>query len=107
MYHGEKRKKFQNENGGFSLVMVLVAIAFVAILVSLILYTTMINYQIKVADLRNKRSFYTAEHALNEIKAGLEQDVSRAFGRAYLYVMENYSQYSDEERGDEFAREYL
>jgi len=87
--------------------MVIVVIAFVSILVSLILYTTLINYQIKAADLRNKRSFYTAEHALEEIKAGLEQDVSWALGGAYLSVMEDYAQYTDEQRSEEFQSMYV
>lgn len=60
-----KRKK----NQGFSLLTVIVAVAFIGILGMLILYIAMANFQMKITDLKGKDSFYTAEKA-----AGRSQD---------------------------------
>lgn len=106
--HGkESMRKKRKDNRGSSMVMVIVAMAFVGMLVSVILYMSLLNYRIKMADVKNKDSFYSAENALDEIKAGLEQEISKALGSAYLTVMENYTLYSDAGRSEEFAWQYV
>ena len=86
-----KRKK----NQGFSLLTVIVAVAFIGILGMLILYIAMANFQMKITDLKGKDSFYTAEKALEEVRTGLQEDVGEAMSTAYIKVLETYSQDSD------------
>lgn len=84
-----RRIKKQHE-GGFSLFTVIVAVSFVGILGLLVLYIALANFQMKVTDLKGKDSFYTAERALEEIRAGLQEDVGNAMATAYTRVMEAY-----------------
>lgn len=85
-----KSKKMNNK--GFSFLLVIVAMSFVAILVAVMLLLAYQNYQMKHTDLKSEDNFYTAEQVLDEIKAGLQSDVSAAVSDAYGYVMERYSE---------------
>lgn len=59
-----KTKRQQNQ--GFSLFTVLIAVSFVGILGLLVLYIALANFNMKVTDLKGKDSFYTAERALEK-----------------------------------------
>ena len=85
----------RKKNQGFSLLTVIVAVAFIAILGMLILYIAMANFQMKVTDLKGKDSFYTAEQALEEVRTGLQEDVGEAMSVAYIKVLETYSKDAD------------
>lgn len=84
-------KNRQKDNRGFSVITVLIAIAFIGIMAMLVLYISMTNLQMKTTDLKAKDSFYTAENALDEIRAGLQEDVGEAMSDAYVEVMEAYT----------------
>ena len=83
-----KRKK---DNRGFSLITVILADAFIAILGLLVLYLALQNFRMKATNIKGKDSFYTAEQALEEIRMGLQQDVGDAMSTAYIKVMEAYN----------------
>ena len=85
------RKIKKQHEGGFSLFTVIVAVSFVGILGLLVLYIALANFQMKVTDLKGKDSFYTAERALEEIRAGLQEDVGNAMSAAYTQVLEAYN----------------
>lgn len=102
------QRAFQkSDNKGATLVVVIVAMALLGILSSVILYTTYINYKIKLTEARANDNFYTGEVAMEEIKAGLQQEVSNAFSSAYISVMQNYSAYDEVERISQFQYLYL
>ena len=84
-----KTKRQQNQ--GFSLFTVLIAVSFVGILGLLVLYIALANFNMKVTDLKGKDSFYTAERALEEIRTGLQEDVGNAMSKAYTQVLESYN----------------
>ena len=84
-----KTKRQQNQ--GFSLFTVLIAVSFVGILGLLVLYIALSNFNMKITDLKGKDSFYTAERALEEIRTGLQEDVGNAMSKAYTQVLENYN----------------
>ena len=84
-----KTKKQQNQ--GFSLFTVLIAVSFVGILGLLVLYIALSNFNMKITDLKGKDSFYTAERALEEIRTGLQEDVGNAMSKAYTQVLESYN----------------
>lgn len=81
----------RQHNKGFSLFTVLIAVSFVGILGLLVLYIAIANFNMKVTDLKGKDSFYTAERAIEEIRAGLQQDVGDAMSNAYTQVLETYN----------------
>lgn len=87
------------DNRGFSLINVIIAVAFIGIMGMLVLYLALHNYQMKVAGIKGKDSFYTAEQALEEIRLGLQQDVGDAMSRAYIKVMETYNVDNDSKDG--------
>lgn len=85
----EKRIRNLNNNGSALLTVILV-VAFLTILATTLLYITGMNFQIKQADYQNKKNFYSGEIALEEIRAGLMEDVSKAAVEAYADVAMNY-----------------
>lgn len=90
----KKRKKVllkKLNNKGSAIVSVIVVVAFVSILATTILYVSGMNYYMKMTDLKTKESFYSAETALEEIKAALVKEVSTASEEAYTEVMINYA----------------
>ena len=87
------------DNRGFSLINVIIAVAFIGIMGMLVLYLALHNYQRKVAGIKGKDSFYTAEQALEEIRLGLQQDAGDAMSRAYIKVMETYNVDNDSKDG--------
>ena len=71
------------DDAGSTLITVIVAIAFVTILVSIILGTTLVNVRMKGIDRRTKDDFYYAERSLNDIYTGLGQEMAKVAGDEY------------------------
>lgn len=82
------RNKLNNK--GSALVTVVVVIAFITILATLILYLSVMNFQMKANDYRTKESFYDAEVPLEEIKLQMAVDMSSACEKAYIDLMAQY-----------------
>ena len=97
----------QKQNRGSSIVIVIVAIAFVGILGATILWMSLSNYMMKTTDAKHKASFYSAETVFEQITAGLQEDASVAVDAAYIYVMQRYSTLNEGERNHEFQVQYL
>ncbi|MBR1910551.1 MAG: hypothetical protein IJ821_08195 [Lachnospiraceae bacterium] len=72
-----------NQNEGSTLITVIVAIAFVTILTTIILGTTVVNVRMKGIDRRTRDDFYYAEKALNDIYTGLGQELAVIAGDEY------------------------
>ena len=78
---GQSLRQLQNElwnqkrrNRGSSIVIVIIAMAMIGILATTLLWMSYINYKIKVNDIRNKNSFYSAEMVMEQIVAGLQKE---------------------------------
>ena len=84
------RRLYRLEDG-FSMITVLVAIAFIGIMAMMVLSISAINFRMKATNIKGQSSFYIAEKALNDIKAGLQSDVGDAMSNAYVKVLENYN----------------
>lgn len=93
--HKIKWVQNRKKNQGFSLLTVIVSVAFIGIMAMLVLYMALANFNMKVTDLKGKDSFYTAEQALEEIRTGLQEDVGNAMSIAYTKVLETYSKDAD------------
>lgn len=81
--------RFRKDNRGDTLVIVLVGIFLIGLLGSAILASTAMNYQMKNIDKGQKKNFYTAEQALDEVYAGVGSDVMKSMEYAYTYVLDN------------------
>lgn len=98
------------DNRGSTLILVVTCIAFIAILGSLILSSTVRNLKSTDFDQKETRNFYETETALDEIKAGLEEVTGDALEEAYTFVMENYlanAYKTGEEKEAIFARKFV
>lgn len=84
-------KKLKKDNRGVSLVMVIAAIALVTVLVTVALTMGLWNYQMKATNRISKNNFYDAERVLDEIRLGLQSDVSDAMSQAYVETMADYT----------------
>lgn len=88
----ERLKQIGREsNQGFSLITVIIAIAFIGTMAMIILGVSSTNFYMKTTKMKGTSSFYTAEKALDEIKAGLQEDVAIAMSEAYTKVLEQYN----------------
>ena len=92
--HGKTEKlnkRFRNDDSGSAIVIVIIAMALIGILVSAILWSAYMNYMIKISDIRNKKSFYSAETVMEQIVAGLQHEASAAITLSYQEVMQNWN----------------
>lgn len=105
------KKCSEGENKGFSVLAVIMSIAFVGMLVMVVLYMALANYQMRQTGLRGTKSFYSAETALDEIKAGLQEKAGDALSDAYVKVLEQYTNTTGEDslqkRKQMFEGEYV
>ncbi len=83
-------RKRQTDNRGLALVTVIVAIGFVAALVSILLMTTLVNFKMKVVNEKGNDTFYSAEQVMDEIAVGLQRIVSDAISQSYAEILEKY-----------------
>lgn len=87
----ENKRRLHNlikNDRGSTLITVIVAIAFVTILVSIILGTTVVNVRMKGIDRRTHDDFYYAERALNDIYTGIGQELAIIAGDEYEKAFE-------------------
>ena len=105
------QKKLWNRkrrNSGSSIVIVIIAMAMIGILATTLLWMSYVNYKIKVNDIRNKNSFYSAETVMEQIVAGLQKEVSDSVAVAYQEVLSNWEALENEtNRYSTFASVYL
>ncbi|MDD3138992.1 MAG: hypothetical protein PHX08_08480 [Lachnospiraceae bacterium] len=99
--------KKQKENEGSSIVIVIVSMALVGILTTIILMLVVMNYKMKEIDARAKDTFYSAELAMDEIRTGLQNEVSDAFTTGYIDVMQQYTSTTESQRKELFQYTYV
>ena len=112
---GQSLRQLQNElwsqkrrNRGSSIVIVIIAMAMIGILATTLLWMSYINYKIKVNDIRNKNSFYSAEMVMEQIVAGLQKEASDSVAVAYQEVLSNWDELqSESNRYSSFTSTYL
>lgn len=75
--------KGKKNNSGSTIVIVLLMTSFVLILSTLITTTTLINLKMKMASSQSSKSFYTAEEAVDEVRASLGTVSVKCFNKAY------------------------
>lgn len=88
-----RRRKLNNN--GSTLVMAIILISFITILASVVLSASITNIAMKRADNNSKKSFYSAEAAVDEIYAGLGMAAMDALSSAYESVAGNLVEMTD------------
>ncbi|MBE5865587.1 MAG: hypothetical protein E7292_05140 [Lachnospiraceae bacterium] len=79
------------DNRGSALLTVVLVVTFLTILATILMYISGLNFQIKEADYRNKKSFYEGEKGTEAIKVELMKDVSDAAFRANQDLSINFA----------------
>lgn len=103
----EIRGRRKTDNKGSALVVVIIAMAFIGILASVLMYMSLLNYQMKVNNLKAKDNFYSAETVLDEIRSYMGTQISESVGNAYENVLQNYSSTSAEEKTSKLRYYFL
>lgn len=85
----EKKQKGNMGNRGSSMVMALVAVAFVAVLGTTIITMAVSALKMKSMEARAKKAYYNADMAVDEIYSGLGREAYLQVGNAYEYVISN------------------
>lgn len=99
--------KKRRDDRGSAIVIVIIAMAMIGILATTLLWMAYMNYMIKVADIRNKNSFYSAEEVVEQVMSGLRRESAEAVGVAYREVLANWDNLeSEEERSNVFMTTY-
>ena len=88
--------KKRRDDRGSAIVIVIIAMAMIGILATTMLWMAYMNYMIKVADIRNKNSFYTAEEVVEQVMSGLRRESAEAVGIAYREVLSNWDNLESE-----------
>lgn len=104
---GKVWQTLQGNERGSAIVMVLVAMAFVGIMASLLMYVSLVNYRVKITDRKAKDNFYSAEFAMDEIRAGLQDVVYHGFSKAYEETMQNYAADENVSKNTFFKERYV
>ncbi|MBE5955534.1 MAG: hypothetical protein E7253_03685 [Lachnospiraceae bacterium] len=92
----KKLNQYHSNRGGalLSVVIVMTIVSILGVLIMSVAYT---NLNMKVVDKKATDNFYSAEAVMEEIMAGLQEEVSDQYKAAYTSVMERY--------GEEFKNE--
>lgn len=85
------------------MVMVVAVIAMFAILITIILSMSVMNYRMKTTNQKSTLHFYAVEEGVDEVKAGLTQQLSQASMKAYQEVMENFATTDETQRTMKFT----
>lgn len=105
LYKWAKKKR---DDRGSAIVIVIIAMAMIGILATTLLWMAYMNYMIKVADIRNKNSFYSAEEVVEQVMSGLRRESAEAVGVAYRDVLANWDNLGTEEaRSNVFMTTYM
>lgn len=97
----------KKNNKGSSIVMVLVIMALLMILVAIVLSLALMNYRMKTTNRQSVANFYSAESALDEIRAGLTKEVSAAAADAYNTTMAEFATLDETARRQKFETAYI
>ena len=98
-----RRHKLKLNNNGSTLMIVMVAISLIAVLATVLMAMSYMNYNMKVTEMNSKKNFYSAEVVLDQINVGLQKEISDSLEDAYIRSMQRYTLDEDTKRNREFG----
>lgn len=72
------RKNWLKDNRGAALISIMIAVAFISILASALLYMAYSNYKMKVVNYESKVNFYGTEHDMTELTTVIRNDITKS-----------------------------
>lgn len=102
-----KRHILKFNNHGSTLLIVMVAVSLIAVLATVLMSMSYMNYNMKVTELNSKKNFYNAEIVLDQINVGLQKEISDSLEDAYVSSMQRYTLEDDAKRNSNFANYYI
>lgn len=102
-----RRHKNKLNNSGSTMMIVMVALALIAVLATVLMSMSYMNYNMKVTELNSKKNFYSAEIVLDQINVGLQNEISDSLEDAYVRSMQRYTLDDDVTRNTNFANYYI
>lgn len=84
-------KKYRPDNRGAALISVVVAILFIVILGTALLYSSLTGMNVKSAERRTEDAFYDADTVMEELRAGVALRASKAMETAYTDVFTEFA----------------
>lgn len=102
-----RRHKSKLNNGGSTMLIVMVTIALISVLASVLMSMSYMNYNMKVTEMNSKKNFYSAEIVLDQINVGLQKEISESLEDAYVRSMQRYTLEDDVTRNTNFANYYI
>lgn len=100
------RNKKYNKKGS-ALITVIIVMAFITIIAALAMWTAYMNYYMKVTEMKSNNTFYSAEGVVEQMKVGLQNELSTATSDAYSKVLQRYAEYTEVERNNYFYSEII
>lgn len=97
-------QKVKDDDRGMSMVMAIVVLSFVGLLLSIIMYMSLYNFEMKSQQFKIQENYYSAEVAMNEISAGLQVEASTCFSDAYISIMQKYSESLTDKEKEESSK---
>lgn len=82
----KKYHKLQN-NSGSTLIVVLVAVSFLAVIAAIIMSVSSANLRMKQLEYASKQNFYVDEIGLDDVYNGIGKDVSKALSKSYTKTL--------------------
>ncbi|WP_022758299.1 hypothetical protein [Butyrivibrio fibrisolvens] len=96
--------KVKDDDRGMSMVMAIVVLSFVGLLLSIIMYMSLYNFEMKSQQFKIQENYYSAEVAMDEIAAGLQKEASICFSDAYISIMQKYSESLTDKEKEESSK---
>ena len=82
----------RKDNRGSGIVSVIITVAFIGMLGTALLFTTYMNYLMKLATRSTQANFYSTEEVLDEVRAALQSTVSEAITVSYTTTLLSYGE---------------
>ncbi|WMJ88589.1 hypothetical protein [Anaerocolumna sp. MB42-C2] len=94
-------------NRGVSFLLVVIALGFISVLGTIVATAAVKNITMKTVDKKSKEDFYSAEAALEEIKAGITEITANVMADSYETVLKEYSSTNTAQRNKIFINTFL
>ena len=100
-------RRLSGNNRGSGIVVVLVSMACIALMGASLLFMSYTAVRMRATERQASRDFYSAETAMDELRAGAQSIASDALGKAYKTVLTTYSEGGqiDEDFADAYVEE--
>ncbi len=84
-------KRFYKDERGSSLVLTIIAMAFISLLAVAVISMTITNIRLKIAQKGSQKNFYNTDSIMDEVRAGVEDLAAKAAVDAYMTAFASFN----------------